>query len=116
LEGARSLSLWALITDLTSSGTDQDRRRAEELAEAEHRKALAAINAVPPPPPVAEPAPIIAPLPEMVLTDAQRRGRAGGLATAQAKAAAKARDGSYILVPSLVSRDAQAPAMKVAAE
>lgn len=117
LEGARSLSLWALITDLTSSGTDQDRRRAEELAEAEHRKALAAINAVPPPPPVAEPAPIIAPLPEMVLTDAQRRGRAGGLATAQAKAAAKARDGSYILVPSLVSRDAEAQvAMKVAAE
>jgi len=116
LEGARSLSLWALITDLTSSGTDQDRRRAEELAEAEHRKALAAINAVPPPPPVAEPAPIIAPLPEMILSDAQRRGRAGGLATAQAKAAAKARDGSYILVPSLVSRDAQAPAMKVAAE
>jgi hypothetical protein len=116
LEGARSLSLWALITDLTSSGTDQDRRRAEELAEAEHRKALAAINAVPPPPPVAEPAPVIAQQPEMVLTDAQRRGRAGGLATAQAKAAAKARDGSYILVPSLVSRDAQAPAMKVAAE
>ena len=108
LEGARSLSLWALITDLTSSGTDQDRRRAEELAEAEHRKALAAINAVPPPPPVAEPAPVIAQQPEMVLTDAQRRGRAGGLATAQAKAAAKARDGSYILVPSLVSRTAEA--------
>ena len=53
----------------------------------------------------------------MVLTDAQRRGRAGGLATAQAKAAAKARDGSYILVPSLVSRDTEAQvAMKVAAE
>ena len=50
------------------------------------------------------------------LTEAQRRGRAGGLATAKARAAAKARDGSYILVPSLVSRDAQAPAMKVAAE
>jgi hypothetical protein len=44
--------------------------------------------------------------PEM--TEAQRRGRAGGLATAQAKAAAKARDGSYILVPSLASRDAEA--------
>ena len=42
------------------------------------------------------------------LTEAQRRGRAGGLATAQARAAAKARDGSYILVPSLVSRIAEA--------
>lgn len=119
LEGARSLSLWALITDLTSASTDQDRRRAEELAEAEHRRVLAAINAVPPPSPMAEPvpAPVVAPQPEMVLTEAQRRGRAGGLATAQAKAAAKARDGSYILVPSLVSRDTEAQvAMKVAAE
>jgi len=52
--------------------------------------------------------------PEM--TEAQRRGRAGGLATAQARAAAKARDGSYILVPSLVARDSEAQAMKVAAE
>lgn len=52
---------------------------------------------------------------ELVLTDAQRRGRAGGLAAAQARAAAKARDGSYVLVPSLVERDQQ-QAMKVAAE
>lgn len=117
LEGARSLSLWALITDLTSASTDQDRKRADELADAEHQVRLAAIRAAMPtapvtPEPVAEPAPA----PEPELTEAQRRGRAGGLATAQARAAAKARDGSYILVPSLVARDAAAPAMKVAAE
>ena len=117
LEGARSLSLWALITDLTSSGTDQDRRRADELADAEHQVRLAAIRAAMPTAPVApEPVAEPEPAPEPELTDAQRRGRAGGLATAQARAAAKARDGSYILVPSLVARDAAAPAMKVAAE
>ena len=117
LEGARSLSLWALITDLTSASTDQDRKRADELADAEHQVRLAAIRAAMPTAPVApEPAAEPAPAPEPELTDAQRRGRAGGLATAQARAAAKARDGSYILVPSLVARDAAAPAMKVAAE
>ena len=117
LEGARSLSLWALITDLTSASTDQDRKRADELADAEHQVRLAAIRAAMPTAPVApEPVAEPEPAPEPELTDAQRRGRAGGLATAQARAAAKARDGSYILVPSLVARDAAAPAMKVAAE
>jgi hypothetical protein len=127
LESARSLSLWAYITDLESGDIDQDRRRAEELAEAEHRKRMAELAVKPEakepaPAPVSEP--VVSPIaaeaptspPEPELTPAQRRGRAGGLAAGQAKAAAKAKDGSYILVPSLLERDAQMQAMKVAAE
>lgn len=59
----------------------------------------------PPPPP-----------PEPELTDKQRWARAGGLAAGQAKAAARAKNERLILVPSLVARDAELEAAKVAAE
>lgn len=123
LEGARSLSLWALITDLTGANADTDRQRAEELAAARHQQELAAIFAATP---AAAPVPAqaAAPQPEMVLdtpappelTDAQRRSRAGGLAAGQAKAAARAKAENVILVPSLIARDAELQAAKVAAE
>lgn len=64
---------------------------------------------------VFEPAPQPPP-PEPELTDAQRRGRAGGLATGHNRAAAKAKAEVYIPVPSLVARDRMKASMKVAAE
>lgn len=61
LESARSLSLWALITDLTGRSTDRDRQREDELAEAEHQNRLAELYAQrakePPPQRAREPAP-----------------------------------------------------------
>ncbi len=58
--------------------------------------------------------PLVAPepQPEPDLTEAQRRGRAGGLAAAQGRAAARAQEDAFIPVPSLVARDG----LKVAAE
>lgn len=109
-EFARNLLLWAAVTSATAAAVSVVRRRDDEIAEALHKKALAEIEGVTPVP-VATPDPVIetpAPQPVLELSEAQRRGRAGGLATAQARAAAKARDGSYILVPSLVSRTAEA--------
>jgi len=156
LESARSLSLWALITDLTGRSTDRDRQRDDELAEAEHQNRLAELYAkrtkapptpepvseervytdpvidppiveldpIPEPAPVSHPEPVEAvepppapePPPEPVLTDAERRSRAGGLATGQAKAAARAKAERLILVPSLIERDAELAAAKRAAE
>jgi hypothetical protein len=135
LEGARSLSLWALITDISSSDAKRDREWTDELAALRHQQERARIIAetnaavaayAPPPPvetppaPIPEPEPMVldtpAPPVEPELTPAQQRGRAGGLATAQARAAAKARDGRYVLVPSLVARDAEMQAAKLAAE
>jgi len=63
-----------------------------------------------------EPPPAPEPPPEPVLTDAERRSRAGGLATGQAKAAARAKAERLILVPSLIERDAELAAAKRAAE
>ena len=125
LEGARSLSLWALITDITGADANMDRQRAEELAAARHQQELAAILAASAPAPVVQPAaPTPAPAPAMPdepapleLTEAQRRGRAGGLAAGQNRAAAKAKNERLILVPSFVARDAaEREAAKVAAE
>ena len=120
LEGARSLSLWALITDITGADANMDRQRAEELAAARHQQELAAILAASAPPPVAQP-PAPAPAapdepPPIELTEAQRRSRAGGLAAGQAKAAARAKAENVILVPSLVARDAELQAARVAAQ
>jgi hypothetical protein len=145
-EGARSLGLWALITDVTGKNVDDDRRRANELAEEEHANRLAELRAqrlkpppepipvpepivaapepAPEPPPVSHPEPVEAvaepaapiPPPEPELTDAQRRSRAGGLGAGQAKAAARAKAERLILVPSLVERDAEIAAAKVAAQ
>ena len=136
LEGARSLSLWALITDISAVDAKRDRERSDELAELRHQNELAAlaaqrvtaqpVPAAPPPEPapVAIPEPVEAieplvapePQPEPELTEAQRRGRAGGLATAQQRAAAKAKANVAIPIPSLVARDAAANGLKVAAE
>lgn len=132
LEGARSLSLWALITDISAKDAQRDRERSDELAEQRHQNEMAKLRAeqvaapTPPPPehapeppeaPVeSEPEPLVLTQPaEPELTDAQRRSRAGGLASAHAKAAAKTRSEAYIVIPSLVARDAEA-ALKVAAE
>lgn len=54
--------------------------------------------------------------PPVELTEAQRRSRAGGLAAGQAKAAARAKADNVILVPSLIARDAELQAAKVAAQ
>lgn len=124
LEGARSLSLWALITDMTGADANMDRKRAEELAAARHQQELAAILAATTPAAVAPtPAPAPAPTPPVPdepppveLTEAQRRSRQGGLAAGQAKAAAKAKADNLILVPSLVARDAELRAAKLAAQ
>lgn len=136
LEGARSLSLWALITDISSKDAQRDRDWTDELAALRHQqeraKIIAETNAVvaahaaptpapvvetppaPEPAPVPEPEPLVldepAPPPEM--TPAQRRARAGGLGNAQARAAERAKSERLILVPSFVARDA----MKRAAE
>jgi len=136
LEGARSLSLWALITDISSSDAKRDREWTDELAALRHQReraaiiaetnaAVAAYAAPPPvetppaPEPIPEPEPMvldeIAPPVEPELTPAQQRGRAGGLATAQARKANRAKTERLILVPSFVARDAEAAA-KVAAE
>ena len=128
LEGARSLSLWALITDIQSGDVDIERQRAKELADAEHANKLAALRAAmtpapvealavataPEPPPAAIPEPVETP-PAPPPVDTQKF-RDMALASAQAKAARKAQADLYIPVPSLVARDADAQAEKVAAQ
>ncbi len=121
LEGARSLSLWALITDIQSSDVDLSRQRSQELADAEHQAALAAIRstmvaapqpvaAAPEPPPAAIPEPVETP-PAPLPVDKQKF-RDMAKAAVQAREAKKAAEAQYIPVPSLVARDA----VKVAAE
>jgi len=73
LEGARSLSLWALITDISANDAKRDREWTDELAALRHQqeraKIVAETNAVvaayaPQPPPVADeppPPPVITP-------------------------------------------------------
>ena len=128
LEGARSLSLWALITDIQSGDVDIERQRAKELADAEHANKLAALRAnmtpapveapviaaAPEPPPAAIPEPVETP-PAPPPVDTQKF-RDMALASAQARAARKAQADLYIPIPSLVARDADAQAEKVAAQ
>jgi hypothetical protein len=120
LEGARSLSLWALITDLQGKNVDLERQRADEIAELEHQNRLAALRAsqvapaapAPEPAPAAIPEPVAAsPEPPPVEADTQHF-RNMALASAQSRAAKKAKADTFIPVPSLVERDAA----KVAAE
>lgn len=148
LEGARSLALWALITDISAKDAQRDRERSDELAELRHQNEMAAllaqrVQAAPAPmpepivaPPVViepiaattpapepesapaatpdSPEPIVEelilvepePLPEPDLTPAQQRGRAGGLAAGQAKAAARAKSERLIPVGDWEARDA----------
>lgn len=113
LEGARSLSLWALITDISATDAKRDRERTDELAELRHQQEVAAMRAamVPTPAPVAvapvietvidtpietpvsitepepEPLVLVEPAPEM--TAQQRAARQGGLAAQHERRAAK---------------------------
>lgn len=127
LEGARSLSLWALITDLTSVDASRDRTRAEELADAEHQAKLAAIRAsmapapamaaAAPPEPVQEPLPIeplVAPPPVEERSDASQRARNAGKSNAHMNKADQLE--SVILVNDNRARNASGEAAPVAAE
>lgn len=67
LEGARSLSLWALITDISAVDAKRDRERSDELAELRHQNEMAALiaqrqQAAPVVAPVAASAPESAPV------------------------------------------------------
>lgn len=122
LESARSLSLWALITDISAGDAQRDRQRSDELAEMRHQNELAMLAAqrvsaqpvaqtppAPEPPPAAIPEPVETPAPAV---DNQHM-RNMALASAQARAARKAQADQFIPVPSLVARDAS---LKIAAE
>lgn len=119
LEGARSLSLWAYITDISSTEAKRDRAWTDELAELRHQQerariiaetnaAVAAYSA----PPVAaqpidtvidtrietpvsitaqepEPEPIALVEPVPEMTDQERRSRQGGLAAQHQRRADK---------------------------
>ena len=117
LEGARSLSLWALITDISANDAKRDRERTDELAELRHQQEVAAMRAAmasapppvaiepppaPIPPPEPEPAPAATPEPEPEpltlvdpvepapeMTDQQRAARQGGLAAQHNRRAEK---------------------------
>jgi hypothetical protein len=139
LETARSLSLWALITDISANDAKRDRERSDELAELRHRKEVAdmlasmapaapPVAAEPPPAPIPapepEPAPAAPPEPEPLvlvdppapppeLTEQQRAARQGGLAAQHNRRAEKQ---ERLLVIGPVSTVDAAQAMKVAAE
>jgi hypothetical protein len=138
LESARSLSLWALITDISATDATRDRQRTDELAELRHQNELAAlaaqrVTAAPPvavepppaaiPPPEPEPAPAATPEPEaepLVLvepapemTNQEHRSRLGGLAAQHNRRADKV---ERLLVIGPVSTIDAAATMKVAAE
>lgn len=141
LEGARSLSLWAFITDIQSKGMDLERQRAEEIAALEHDNRMAALRAqtapplpqvAPNPPPSSpEPAPepviapsepveaIVEPEPVVVTPEPEPpaepiRGRAGGLDVQHTNRASKLED--TILVDDNRARNAERDAAKVAAQ
>lgn len=57
LEGARSLSLWAFITDISATDAGLDRQRSDELAAIRHQNELAALLAQRVTAPAATPAP-----------------------------------------------------------
>ena len=140
LEGARSLSLWALITDISANDAKRDRERTDELAELRHQQEVAAMRAAmvptpapvavepppaPIPPPEPEPAPAATPEPEPLtlvdpvpepaqeMTAQQRAARQGGLAAQHERRAAKT---ERLLVIGPVSTLDAAQAAKVAAE
>jgi hypothetical protein len=119
LEGARSLSLWALITDISAKDAQRDRDWTDELAALRHQQerariiaetnaAVAAVSAAPAPPPDPEPEPepvepLVTPPPPPEPSPSWKRGLD---AANHARAAKKAQADSYIVVPSLVARDA----------
>ena len=119
LEGARSLSLWAYITDISSTEAQRDRAWTDELAELRHQQERAriiaetnaAVAAYSAPPveaqpidtvidtrietPVSitaqepEPEPIVLVEPVPEMTDQERRSRQGGLAAQHQRRADK---------------------------
>lgn len=145
LESIRSLALWVFLMDGVITISRLLKRADDQLALAQANVRIAEVNAqiaalqkpavvaavtpAAPEPVEIEPVPVVEPPPapepeELDLTelapppveDRQETWRPGLLAANHAKAAKKARDGSYILVPSLVARDADAQAAKMAAE
>jgi hypothetical protein len=134
LEGARSLSLWAYITDISGKEAQRDRDWTDELAALRHQQerariiaetnaAVAAYSAPPvavEPPPAPIPPPELKPAPEPVpepltLVDpapANQALRKGGKNSSMKKAAAKAARNRVLI---LADRS-NAQAMKVAAE
>lgn len=131
LEGARSLSLWALITDIQSGDVNLERQRAAELAELDHQNKLAAMRAgmvpepvavpKPTPPPEPAPEPIAAPVeaiepveatPPPIEPTANQSARKGGKNSTFLKAASKAAKGRLLI---LADRS-EAQVMKAAAE
>ena len=122
LETARSLSLWALITDISARDAKRDRERSDELAELRHQQEVAAMRAVmtpaapvaePPPPPAPEPLVLVdPPAPTSELTEQQRAARLGGLAAQHNRRAEKQ---ERLLVIGPVST-VDAAQLKVAAE
>ena len=133
LESARSLSLWALITDISAGDANRDRQRSDELAEMRHQNELAALAAqrvtaqaasvAPPPEPAPEPIPepipepvetVSAPVapPEPELPPVDQRARKGGKNASFLKEAKKAAKNRVLILAD--RSDAQV--MKVAAE
>lgn len=111
LEGARSLSLWALITDLTGADTATDRKRAEELAAARHQLELASIMAGMPA------ATAVAPANDAVVEEqevANPGARKGGKNAAHLKEAAKKE--WLAVVGDWQARDADREAARMAAQ
>ena len=138
LEGARSLSLWAYITDISGKEAQRDRDWTDELAALRHQQERAriiaetnaavaaysatpepapAIAAPPPPEPVQEPAPIeplVAPPPEEPRSDASQRARNAGKSNAHMNKADELR--SVILVNDNRARNAERNAAPLAAQ
>lgn len=138
LEGARSLSLWAYITDISGKEAQRDRDWTDELAALRHQQERAriiaetnaavaayssapepapAIAAPPPPEPVQEPAPIeplVAPPPEEPRSDASQRARNAGKSNAHMNKADELR--SVILVNDNRARNAERDAAPLAAQ
>lgn len=127
-EFARNLLLWAAVTSVSAAAISVARKREDELAEAEHQNKLAELYAKrvqpaapapvaePEPAPVAEPIAAAAPEPEPLelntpappeapAEETYPSWRPGLMAANHAKAAKKAREEAYIVVPSLVARD-----------
>jgi hypothetical protein len=138
LEGARSLSLWAYITDISGKEAQRDRDWTDELAALRHQQERAriiaetnaavaayssapepapAIAAPPPPEPVQEPEPVeplVAPPVEEPRSDASQRARNAGKSNAHMNKADELR--SVILVNDNRARNAERDAAPLAAQ
>ena len=138
LEGARSLSLWAYITDISGKEAQRDRDWTDELAALRHQQERAriiaetnaavaaysaapepapAIAAPPPPEPVQEPAPVeplVAPPVEEPRSDASQRARNAAKSNVHMNKADELR--SVILVNDNRARNAERDAAPLAAQ